>query len=79
MSNNRIFNFSVLNEEISPDNIVAISEIVAFTQTRFFIGYIGKRMQKIYVDLYSDIKNKHNINHVFSDGYDLAHEGVLFL
>lgn len=79
MSNNRIFNFSVLNEEINPNNVVAISEIVAFTQTRFLIGYIGDRMQKFYADLYSDIKNKHNINHVFSDGYDLVHEGVLFL
>ena len=62
MSNNRIFNFDVLEEEISPSNIVAISEIVAFTQTRFLIGYMGNRMQKIYADLYSDIKNKHNIN-----------------
>ena len=79
MSNNRIFNFDVLNEEINPNNVVAISEIVAFSQTRFLIGYIGKRMQKIYADLYSDIKNKHNINHIFSDGYDLVHEGVLFL
>ena len=79
MSNNRIFNFDVLNEEISPDNVLAISEIVAFSQMRFLIGYIGNRMQKIYADLYSDIKNKHNINHIFSDGYDLVHEGVLFL
>ena len=79
MSNNRIFNFDVLNEEISPDNVIAISEIVAFTQTRFLIGYMGNRMQKIYADLYSDIKNKHNINHIFSDGYDLVHDGVAFL
>ena len=79
MSNNRIFNFDVLNEAISPDNVIAISEIVAFTQTRFLIGYIGNRMQKIYADLYSDIKNKHNINHIFSDGYDLVHDGVAFL
>lgn len=79
MSNNRIFNFNVLDEAISPDNIVAVSEIVAFTQTRFLIGYIGSRMQKMYADLYSDIKNKNDINHVFSDGYDLVQEGVLFL
>lgn len=79
MSNNRIFNFSVLDEEISPDNVIAISEIIAFSQTRFLIGYMGNRMQRIYADLYSDIKNKHNINHIFSDGYDLVHEGVAFL
>ena len=79
MSNNRIFNFSVLDEAISPDNVIAISEIVAFTQTRFLIGYIGNRMQKIYADLYADIKHKNDINHIFSDGYDLVHEGVSFL
>lgn len=79
MSNNRIFNFSVLEEEINPNNVIAISEIIAFTQTRFLIGYMGNRMQKIYADLYADIKHKNNINHVFSDGYDLVHEGVLFL
>ena len=79
MSNNRIFNFDVLNEAISPDNIVAISEIVAFSQTRFLVGYMGNRMQKIYADLYADIKHKHKINHIFSDGYDLVHEGVAFL
>ncbi len=79
MSNNRIFNFSVLDEEINPNNVLAISEIVAFTQTRFLIGYIGNRMQKIYADLYADIKHKNDINHIFSDGYDLVQEGVLFL
>lgn len=79
MSNNRILNFSVLKEEINPSNIVAISELIAFTHTRFLISYMGNRMQKIYADLYADIKHKKDINHVFSDGYDLVHEGVLFL
>lgn len=79
MSNNRIFNFDVLDEEITPDNVIAISEIVAFTHTRFLIGYMGKRMQKIYANLYADIKHKNDINHIFSDGYDLVHEGVAFL
>lgn len=79
MSNNRILNFSVLEEEIKPNNVITISELLAFLQTRFLISYMGNRMQKIYADLYSDIKNKHNINHIFSDGYDLVHEGVTFL
>lgn len=79
MSNNRILDFDVLKEEITPDNVLQISELVAFLETRFLIGYIGKRMQKLYADLYSDIKNKHNINHIFSDGYDLVQEGALFL
>ncbi len=74
-----ILDFNILKEEISPNNVLAISEIIAFTQTRFLIGYMGNRMQKIYADLYADIKHKNDINHVFSDGYDLIHEGVLYL
>ena len=79
MSNNRILNFEVLKEEINPNNVIAISELLAFLQTRFLISYMGNRMQKIYADLYADIKHKNDINHVFSDGYDLVHEGALYL
>lgn len=63
MSNNRILNFDVLQEEINPNNVITISELLAFLQTRFLISYMGNRMQ----------------NHVFSDGYDLVHEGALYL
>ena len=79
MSNNKILNFDVLEEEINPNNGITISELLAFLQTRFLISYMGNRMQKIYADLYADIKHKNDINHVFSDGYDLVHEGALFL
>ena len=79
MSNNKILNFSVLEEEINPNNVITISELLAFLQTRFLISYMGNRMQKIYADLYADIKHKNDINHVFSDGYDLVHEGALYL
>lgn len=79
MSNNKIFNFGVLKEDINPNNVIAISEILAFLQTRFLISYMGNCMQKIYADLYADIKHKNDLNHVFSDGYDLVHEGALYL
>lgn len=79
MSNNRILNFDVLQEEINQNNVIVISELLAFLQTRFLISYMGSRMQKIYADLYADIKHKNDINHVFSDGYDLVHEGALYL
>lgn len=79
MSNNLILNFSVLEEKINSNNVVTISELLAFLQTRFLISYMGNRMQKIYADLYADIKHKNDINHVLSDGYDLVHEGALYL
>ncbi len=41
MSNNRILNFSVLEEEIKPNNVISISELLAFLQTRFLISYIA--------------------------------------
>ena len=72
----KVINFDVLKEEISPSNVLAMAEAIAFTETRYLIGYMGTRMQRLYADLYSDIKNKKNINHVFSDGYDLVQEGV---
>ena len=36
-------------------------------------------MQKIYADLCVDIKRKNDINHTFSDSYDLVQECALFL
>jgi len=79
MSNNHTLNFSVRQEEISPNNVIAISELLAFLQTRYLISYMGNLMQKIYANLYADIKHKNNINHLFSDGYDLVHEWALYL
>lgn len=74
-----ILNFDIMQEEISPDNILAMSEIIAFSQTRFLTAYMGMRMQKMYSDLYEDIKCKNKVNRVFSDGYDLVQECALFL
>lgn len=74
-----LLDFKLLQEEITPDNVLAISELIALTETRFLIGYMGSRMQKLYADLYADIKHKHESNRVFKDGYDLVQEGALYL
>ena len=50
-----LLDFNLLKEEITPDNVLAISELIALTETRFLIGYMGSRMQKLYADLYADI------------------------
>ncbi len=49
-----LLDFKLLQEEITPDNVLAISELIALTETRFLIGYMGSRMQKLYADLYAD-------------------------
>ncbi len=71
--------FGVLKEEISPENVLAMSECLAFTEVRYLIGRIGTRMQKMYCDLYVDILHKNDVSHVFSDGCDLVQECALYL
>lgn len=80
MNNKSTFlNYEVMKEEISPDNVFAMAEIIAFAETRYLIGYMGAQMQKTYIDLYKDILNKNDISRVLSDGYDLVQECALCL
>ncbi len=74
-----IDNYDVFKETISQNNVLAIAEQLAMYETRFLIGYMGSRMQKIYADLCVDIKRKNDINHTYSDSYDLVQECALFL
>lgn len=71
--------FSILKDEISQNNVLAMAELIAMSETRFLIGYMGNFMQKIHADLYVDILHKNNLGYVFSDSYDLVQEGALFL
>lgn len=80
MNNKSTFlNYEVMKEEISPDNVFAMAEIIAFAETRYLIGYMGTQMQKTYIDLYKDILNKNDVTRVLSDGYDLVQECALWL
>lgn len=74
-----IENYDVFKETISENNVLAMAEQLAMYETRFLIGYMGSKMQKIYADLCVDIKRKNDINHTFSDSYDLVQECALFL
>ena len=80
MNNKSTFlNYEVMKEEISPDNVFAMAEIIAITETCYLIGYMGTQMQKTYIDLYKDILNKNDVTRVLSDGYDLVQECALCL
>ncbi len=74
-----ILDFSILEEEISQNNVLVIAEHIAFMELRYQIGYQGSRVQKMYADLYADIKHKNELAHTFSDSYDLVQEGALYL
>ena len=75
----KILDFSIMKEEISQNNVLEMAELIAFTELRFQIGYLGSRAQKMYADLYGDIKHKNELGYMFSDSYDLVQEGALFL
>lgn len=75
----KILDFSNMKEEISQNNVLEMAELIAFMELRFQIGYQGSRVQKMYADLYADIKHKYELGHTFSDSYDLVQEGALFL
>ena len=75
----QILDFSVMKEEISQNNVLEMAELIAFMELRFQIGYSGKHAQKMYADLYADIKHKNELGYMLSDSYDLVQEGALYL
>ena len=79
MKNENKITFAILKEKISPDNLLAMSELIAISETKYLIGYMGARMQKIHMDLYIDIMHKNDVNHTLSNAYDLVQECGLFL
>ena len=46
-----IENYDVFKETISENNVLAMAEQLAMYETRFLIGYMGSRMQKMHADL----------------------------
>ena len=74
-----LLNYDILKEEISQSNMLAMAELLALSEIRFLVGYMGSKAQRMYADLYSDIKHKNDLHHTFSESYDLAQEGALFL
>ena len=75
----QILDFSVMKEEISQNNVLEMAELIAFMELRYQIGYQGSRLQRMYADLYADIKHKNELGYILSDSYDLVQEGALYL
>ncbi len=76
---NKIFDFSIMKEEISQNNVLEMAELIAFMELRFQIGYLGSRAQKMYADLCADIKHKNGLGYMLSDSYDLVQECAFYL
>ena len=75
----KILDFSIMKEKLSQNNVLEMAELIAFMELRFQIGYQGSRMQRMYADLYADIKHKNELGYMLSDSYDLVQEGALYL
>ena len=60
----KVLDFSVMKEEISQNNVLEMAELIAFMELRFQIGYLGSRAQKMYSDLYGDIKHKNELGYI---------------
>ena len=43
-----IKDYDVFKETISQNNVLAMAEQLAMYETRFLIGYMGAKMQKMY-------------------------------
>ncbi len=71
--------YKILKEKISSDNVLAMAELIALNETKYLIGYMGSRMQKIYAYLYADRKHKNEAHYVQSDAYDLVQGCAVFL
>ena len=68
-----------LDTVITRENVLYLCENMALCALKRMIGYRGDYELRMYYNLVGDIKNKNNINHTFSDSYDLVQTACLFL
>ena len=68
-----------LDTVITRENVLCLCENMALCALKHMIGYRGDYELRMYYNLVGDIKGKNNINHIFSDSYDLVQTACLFL
>ena len=71
--------FKVLTEEISPENIAVMAELIAMRETKTLIGFMGYHAERAHKKLCKDIFCKDMPGYVLSDSYDLVQNVALFL
>ena len=72
-------NLAVLQERISPENVLAMSEMLAMIATKKLMAYMGKLAENAHVDLCRDVFYKGESGYVLTDSYDLVQSAALFL
>lgn len=69
--------YEILDEKISPDNVMRIGELLALSALKFVCGH--KMPHRMYANLARDLDYKDLDGYVLTDSYDLAQEAALFL
>ena len=64
---------------ITKSNIQRIGEIIAIAVIKTVMCRSGKNLYWLYDGLIQDCKRKADVNHIYSDGYDIAQTAMLFL
>ena len=72
-------NLAVLQESISPENVLAMSEMLAMIATKKLMAYMGKLAENAHVNLCRDLFLRNERGYVLSDSYDLVQSAALFL
>ena len=69
--------YDVFEENISPDNVMEIGELVALKTVQKLV--LIKVPRSVYVGLVRDINYKNVPGYIITDGYDLAQAAICFL
>ena len=69
--------YDVLDEVISPDNVMQIGELIALKTVQRLV--LIKAPRSLYVGLVRDINYKNVPGYIITDGYDLAQSAICFL
>lgn len=71
--------FSVLEEVISSENVLAMAEMLSLKETKWLTSYAGEFAIQVNHKLYRDVMNKNNDGYVLSDSYDIVQTVAVFL
>ena len=69
--------YDVLDEVISPDNVMNIGELIALKTVQRLV--LIKAPRSLYVGLVRDINYKNMPGYIITEGYDLAQAAICFL
>lgn len=68
-----------MRENISPENVQVMAELITIKQTKTLIGYIGESAITAHEKVYYDVMCKKEEGYILSDYYDLVQDVALFL